>query len=910
MAKPKDPKPRPGEDRAPQSSLFAQKAIVWWLPILYLLISDAFYLRTYDSAQVKITLVQMGGVCLFSLWICRLLDEGRGAFTKTDIVTLAPFLAYFAYGIFSFLHAPYTFSSLDFFLRRVFYMTVPLIVIREFNEPGISRLTRILVWATWLTVGYGFLQWFDISFFKPGIGNGPDPFIWRQAFGERVFSTFGNPNFFADFLVIIFPVLVCQYLKTREFKYVVLVVMLLWDLIATQTKGAWIGFGVSLTLLTVTALFFFDRERLARIWKGVLAGVFVLGLIILSGVVYKLSTSRWTSVNFRFFTWEGTWEMTMTQPLVGTGIGSFWVIYPAFRRPPIFHIENKHNTETDHSENEYLEVLYDEGIFGFGIFVWLALSTFVVAYRSLGQMTGSLKKGQRAPPRAYDLLGYLVALQGMLAHNSFDVSMRFVSSGIYLGLLSGTVINLSRGSSLTELHRSEPGPGGTEEPSVWAALSDFLLWPARLGAWCALAFAVYKICLHLGDVKSVGEGFAALQGPLSRMMMGGEVLQWWISWGCFVFCAASQVFIFARIAYMTRNALVPLVIVLMVFPLKLTWGFFRADVHHNIAIYFSKQQNWELALKNYLIVGELNPAFVMASYFKGNVFNDRFNMEKVYNPKWGDAGDKPRDDFERALAAYAEVRSKAPNYVQMHHQMGVLHLKRGQWERDQAAQAGQKGNTEEAVRREKESQAYLDQAIEWFKLNMAHDPVFSGNYYRIGQVHMMRAQWARERAERLAVSGRNDEAERQEREAQSYFDKAIATYRSMIDAKACEVDPKLAAKPWLRKTILAYHEWYAQPDGVWKHQHQEGQFVDGYVHLGNAYLMANRLSDAEKAYREALRLNPDSPHARQNLQVLYNRAQKMGLLKLPALPQPPVTQPAGEVETGRQLPLFQAPPPK
>lgn len=41
---------------------FLRKAICWWIPIMYLLISDMFYLRTYDSAQVKITLLQMGGV--------------------------------------------------------------------------------------------------------------------------------------------------------------------------------------------------------------------------------------------------------------------------------------------------------------------------------------------------------------------------------------------------------------------------------------------------------------------------------------------------------------------------------------------------------------------------------------------------------------------------------------------------------------------------------------------------------------------------------------------------------------------------------------------------------------------------------------------------------------------------------
>ena len=485
MAHPKQ-NSKPPQDPVAPASAFAHKALIWWLPLLYFLISDSFYLRTYDSAQVKITLVQMGGVCLLALWISRLIEEGRGAFSKNDLVCLAPFLAYFAYGILSYIHAPYKYSSLDFFLRRIFYMTVPLIVIREFHEKAVGRMTRILIWTAAVSIGYGFLQWFDISFFPPGPGKGPDPFIWRGAFGDRVFSTFGNPNFFADYLVIMFPIIVSQLVKTRELKLVPLVALNLFTLWGTTTKGAWIGFAISLMLLISTYLWFFNRDWLLAYWRRLALAFALLTVLVGAAVFNKLAHSAFTSVNFRLFTWEATWEMIMTQPILGTGLGSFWVVYPAFRRPPIFHIEGKHNTETDHSENEYLEVLFDEGILGFGIFIWLILSTCVVAYRALGQMTGSLKKGQRAPPQAYDLLGYLIAMQGMLAHNFFDVSMRFVSSGVYLGLLSGLVVNLSRGVSLAELHAVRDASEEKEEegePSFWDAISRFLIWPARLGAW-------------------------------------------------------------------------------------------------------------------------------------------------------------------------------------------------------------------------------------------------------------------------------------------------------------------------------------------------------------------------------------------------------------------------------------------
>ncbi|MCX5789986.1 MAG: tetratricopeptide repeat protein [Elusimicrobia bacterium] len=798
---------------------FVRKTIFWWLPILYLLVCDAFYLRTYDSAQVKITLVQMGGVSLVALWVCRLLEEGFLALTKEDLVILAPFLASLIYGIFSFWHAPYHWSSTDFFIRRIFYLTVPLILIQEFNEVAVRRLIRVLIIACWVAAGYGCLQWFDIHFFPPGPGNGPDPFIWRGAFGLRVFSTYGNPNFLADYLVLMMPLLVTQWLKTKQFRLLILLAMDLFTLFATQTKGAWIALAITISILLGTYLFFFDRDRLRRLRYHFLATVAALMAAALIAVWIKLQSS-FTSVNFRLFTWEATWEMIMTQPWIGTGIGSFWVIYPAFRRPPIFHIEGKHNTETDHSEDEYLEVLFDEGIIGMGIFLWLIFSSCWMAYRALQQMTGSMKSGERAPPRAYELLGVLVAFQGMLMHNFFDVSMRFVSSGVYLGLLSGLIVNCSRGMSLSELHaQREPLTREPAAPSLWETASTFFLWPARLVAWGAVGYMGWLLLSK----------FAELQGPVGRLTFGGEILQWWIAWSVFFCCVVGLGFAFMRVAALTRNALVPVAIALTMLPVNLAWGFFQADVYHNIAIFFSKQQQWEQALRHYIKVGELNPAFIMSFYFKGNVFNDRFNMAKIYNENWGDKNHVPRDDFERAQEAYDQVRSRAPNYVQMHHQVGVLYMKYGDWLMGQ-------GRVEEANKA-------FDTSLVRFQMYRNIDPVFPPNYFRMGQIYMARKQW----------------------------DKAAEIYQALIDGRECRVDTRLSASPYLRRTLLAYQPLFEDKEShKWVHRHE---LTEAYTNLGNAFFMAQKVPEALQAYNHALELDPNNGNAKQNLGILQSKVQ-------------------------------------
>ncbi|MDD5629670.1 MAG: O-antigen ligase family protein, partial [Elusimicrobia bacterium] len=768
---------RPAKDQRRASApltaeLFAHKAIIWWLPLLYCLISSLFYLRTYDSAQVKITVMQMGGAALLAMWAARLLEGGWGVFNKDDLVCLSPFLAYLLVGILSFAHAPYHMASVDFFLRHCFFMTAALIVIYEFDGPAMERLTDILVLTAWIAVGYGFLQFIDITWFPRGPGNGIDPFIWRGAFGDRIFSTYGNPNFFADFLVIVFPILLTQYLKTRRFSLVPLMGMLVIDLIMTGTKGAWLGFALVIFLFGVIAFIYFPAV-VAPFRKTVVAVVAAVILVFL-GYVAKDLRARIVSVNFRLFTWESTWEMINTHPWIGTGVGSFPPIYPAFRRPAIFHIEGKHNTETDHSEDEYLEQLFDNGILGFGIFIWLVLSTLVVGFRSLGQLcTLFSTKDGRAPPRAYDLVGYMIAFMGMLGHNCFDVSLRFVSSGVYLGLLSGTIVNLARGKALYELHElREAAPAPAEAPagpSAWKTICEFLIWPARLAAWGALLYAAFLLLSE----------FSRLQGPLGRLPMGGELMQWWLAWGVFAGCVLSLIGLFLYLSRLSQNPVVPLLIAAMLYPLYQFWGYFKADVHHNIAIYFSKERRWDDALANYLKVRAFNPNFVMSMYFMGNVYNDRFDMRNIYNPGWGDTGEVPRDDYERALDAYEYVRRLAPNYVQMHHQVGNLHMRRAEWSMSQ-------GRADEADR-------YLKKALTRFYLYQAVDPVFEPNYFRIGQVYMIWAQRAQQQ-------GRRDEA-------RANFAKAAETYEMLISAPRCAVDRSLLDKDYLLKTILSYQRY-------------------------------------------------------------------------------------------------------
>ena len=266
-----------------------------------------------------------------------------------------------------------------------------------------------------------------------------DPFIWRWAFGNRIFSTFGNPNFFGDFLVVMSPIVLALFFKKKSFHLLFLWLLITFSTIFSYSKGAWIGFGVG--LIAFAFLFVGFILNISKRKKVILICIMALLTIsiVTGGILFQLK-KRPDSSSFRVFTWLSCWEMINTHPVMGTGIGTFYLTYPSYRRPQIFFIEGMHNTESDHPENEYLEVFYDEGIIGISIFLLLLLMVLTIGFKNLSYFR---KSNSNSSTLSYLQLGFISAILAQLAHDCVCVSLRFVSSGVMLWLIIGSIIAIA-----------------------------------------------------------------------------------------------------------------------------------------------------------------------------------------------------------------------------------------------------------------------------------------------------------------------------------------------------------------------------------------------------------------------------------------------------------------------------------
>lgn len=842
------------------------------LPFLYLLTSISFYLHTYDSAQVKITVVQMGGVVLIGLWYVRLVCDLDRQWNRYALVA-APLVACLASGLLAFSHCAYPGGGLEETLRRVFYVHFGLIALFEINT--VQRLRRMILFllvAVAIAAIYGFIQFIDSQFY-PVPTPGFDPFIWRQAFGIKVFSTFGNPNFYGNFLVILTPITLSLILKrnpekpgsavifavlcglvsaflwhTEQFMTMlhlsawsttafilvlcaflfyavvrfsflgILFFLITLSVVVTESKGSWVGYTASLLSFMMLVLFYFTHLQSEKLRKQMMRSALVILLFSTVGIGFY-AKKRMTSIRFRVTTWVSTWEMAQWHPVWGNGVGSFRILYPAVRRVQIFHIEGKHNTETDHSENEYWEVLQDEGIIGFGLFLWMIATFSVLGLRGLSRFTEGLtvkdpasgKRKMSQDARSYFMLGILAAFWGMLMHNLMDVSLRFVSSGIFLWLLAGLI-----GAMVVHdpMPAGEVADDGASDPS--ARHPEWLVGLGRLACLAAFGLLTFKVLTEFNDA----------QGPLNGIL--GEQLLWIIAWVAMLITLAGFWYAVTKIALSLKQVYGFLVLlVVMAWPLNFFWGNFMADVFHNRGIYFSKQGKWVEALDNYSRVVKRNPYYIMAYYFMGNVYTDR----------WGPG------DVDRAMKEYENVWAIAPNYVQTHHQAGLVFLKKGQGERHQFDVLRSQGKFVEAGEALKQAEASWKKSLYYFSKYHAIDPVFEPNYARAGWVHLQLAEIAE-------ITGRKPEA-------LAHQDTTEKLYTESLYAWKCRAP----------ENDVLHENWESN------HRH----FTWGmFENLGNVRYLRGNMAGAARAYALSLWQNPEQPADR--VRVLKNYASVLGRL--------------------------------
>ncbi len=686
---------------------FIDQALSWGLGILCLLVSVSFYTGTYDTAYVKITLLQMGALALVFLWGALLAVQKRWPVTRQNLPWILPFLVYFGWNFLVYLISPYKMDGFGEFSRYILYFFISLMVLDRFTVQSARIVSKSIVLSAWISALYGLLQVIDR--WLPGA----DIMPWRGFFGERIFSTHANPNFFGDFLVFSSFIILAEYLRTKQKRLLLLLAIAALDLFFTESKGAWLGFSASAAFFAAvySNCVHSFKKHMRKI--NIAVTCLLLGAVILTGIY---ASKRFQSISFRAYTWTAAFGMVQDSPVLGTGVGSFKTIYPAYRKPQIFYIEQAHNNETQHAENEYLEQWATAGTVGLGIFLWLAFFVLYAPVCKLKELAeAAQEKTEKLPAQAWWLLGYGSAFFGILVHSFFDISIRFVSTGLFFALFSALLIKLC----MPKENKEETLPMSAGNPA--------LLWAARILLCVGLGWLAYELFA----------GFYEVHSSVGAKGFGGLLLKL-IAWGVFGGTVLGGIWMYLRTAWLSKYARLSFILLLSVWPLQRVFGFFLADHYYGIAASFSAKAMFDGALEFYRRAIEKDPFTVSYHQYRAYILRQTMDMQRSFSPSKGDKksteGKPLFNDYDRALRDLDTVRHRAPNHAMLYQAYGEFYY-------TYAIYFTRLSQTETVsyLRQEIERQAVknMELAKKSFQRSLLVDPVNESTYAYLASIALM-----------------------------------------------------------------------------------------------------------------------------------------------------------------------------
>jgi O-antigen ligase len=190
----------------------------------------------------------------------------------------------------------------------------------------------------------------------------------------------------------------------------------LGGLVATYTRGAWIGFAAG-------ALSLLPTQRRGRLWilagLGLLLGAAAVGPYELSNRVRHMFDPAESGILERRYMWQSGLAMWRERPLLGWGPGGVKREYSRFAQPEAY------KKRTGHLHSTPLQILVERGIPGLAAF----LAIWIAFYRRVIALLRRLEPGQ-VLERAL-VIGSMAAITGFLVAGLSEYS--FGDSEVVMG---------------------------------------------------------------------------------------------------------------------------------------------------------------------------------------------------------------------------------------------------------------------------------------------------------------------------------------------------------------------------------------------------------------------------------------------------------------------------------------------
>jgi O-antigen ligase len=235
--------------------------------------------------------------------------------------------------------------------------------------------------------------------------------------GGWIYGPYVNHNHYAGLMEMLVPIpLVLSLTRLASAKArtaaAVAAALMVGTVFLSGSRGGMIAI---VTELVIIAVLLIKQKRGVRTAIGVGVFLFVLvGLLTWVGgdelIRRTLGSSQSEiSSDLRHYIYRDGLQMFLKKPVLGWGLGTFPVVYPQFRT---FYT----NFFVNQAHNDYLQLLVEMGLLGFGTMLWFLWTLYARAIKKIGNWSSEMSGAVT--------LACGLGLSGILVHSAVDFNLQ------------------------------------------------------------------------------------------------------------------------------------------------------------------------------------------------------------------------------------------------------------------------------------------------------------------------------------------------------------------------------------------------------------------------------------------------------------------------------------------------------
>ncbi len=358
-----------------------------------------------------ILILESVSIILLCVWTLGHLKADRASIRSSQL--FAPAIAFMGLAGIQMLTGitVYQYATVSEFLLYAAYGLICFLIVQCF-----TRTQQLKTVATALVIYGGAIAIFALLQSL----SSPSKLYWFRTprSGGWIYGPYVNHNHYAGLIEMLFPIPLVfaftRFAHRRErWAAASVAVLMAATIFLSNSRGGMAAFAVQIAIF----FWFLFKERSRGRAGLIMAGLLLSSILLVMWIDGRQVSERVSTLanhrseitaDIRLKINRDTFHMFLKRPIAGWGLGTFGEIYPQFRS---FYT----NSIVDQTHNDYLQLLAETGVIGFGIMIWFLIATLRPALRRTRKWPSDLN-GSVA-------LAATLGISGILVHSLLDFNL-------------------------------------------------------------------------------------------------------------------------------------------------------------------------------------------------------------------------------------------------------------------------------------------------------------------------------------------------------------------------------------------------------------------------------------------------------------------------------------------------------